>query len=372
MSSAARSTLVLTLMLALASYVSPSGIAASPSGEPVQVGVLCSFSGPETVTGTDMIRGIQMATDEINASGGIDGRPLKFIPEDIEYRADVAVDAVHKLIDVNKVPVILMCGGSGAMIPVAQYAKDKDVIVINTAASSPKLREYAGTIFSVVPLDDIVGKNLGDWVYASGHKTAVTVVPNNPYGLGVQDAVAAAFTAAGGKILGKVAYDEGKSDYRPELQRVQGFRPDAIISATYGDDGKLLLKQARQLGMKTPWYTTYPDIINVGDPQDANGVLCGVDLSARVGETFRSQYVARFGHAPDNPWAATAYDGLWLVALAMRQGGLTASDVRSGLPKVAATYVGATGKVVWDKTFQRTNYPLQRFCYTAGKLRPVR
>ncbi len=108
--------------------------------EPIPVGVISNLTGPETASGTDMVRGVELAVEQINNSGGINGRMIKLIVEDAEYRPEKGVEAAHKLIDVNKVPVILDVGGSGQMLPVGEYAQTQGVVLINTGASSPKLR----------------------------------------------------------------------------------------------------------------------------------------------------------------------------------------------------------------------------------------
>lgn len=294
--------------------------------------------------------------------------------EDSQSQSQAAIDAAHKLIDVNKVDIILMFGGSNLMIPVADYAKTKGVVVINTASSSPQLANYPGTLFSILPLDSIVGKELGQFTYGRGFKKAAVIVPNDAFGLGLTDAAGQAFTAAGGTIATTDKYTPNQSDYRADLQTVINSNPDVIISAGYGDDTKLIFKQARELGMTTPWYVAYPTIFTVENPDWMNGKLFGVDdatLSLKGTGPVDDAYKAKFNETPPTPNAYYSWDGLQLVAAAMAMGCPTAADVAKNLPTAASTFNGITGKIEFDSSGQRINVPLDQLQYTGGKLQLI-
>ena len=349
---------------------------AASTGEPIPVGIISNLTGPETSSGVDMVRGVELAIEELNKTGGVNGRPLQGITEDAEYRPEKGVEAAHKLIDVNKVPVVLNVGGSGLMLPVGEYAQTQGVTLINTGASSPKLREIT-TLCSVVPLDDIVGKVLGEWAYNESYRSAVTVVPNNPYGIGVQDNAAIGFEDMGGKVVGKIAYIEAQADYRPEVQQIQNFAPDVILSASYGDDANLFLKQTHEAGLDMPWYVTYPTIINVHDAESANNRLFGLEPGWDLPEAqnfMNNIYGAKFEGPPKTPWANYAYDGMMLVGLAMQQCGenVTGECIYQKMPEVAKTYQGVTGSIEFDEDCQRNNAPLVQMVYKDGELQLIK
>ena len=138
-----------------------------------------------------MVRGVQIAADEINKADGLNGKTIKLIVEE-------ALTAATKLYEVDKAPAVIMFGGSRLMIAVAELAKQDGKVLLNTSSSSAKLGDYPGTLFSILPLDDIVGKALGKYVAEKGVKSVATIVPNNTFGLGVANAAGQAFKAAGG------------------------------------------------------------------------------------------------------------------------------------------------------------------------------
>ncbi len=368
-----RKTLLAVSAAALAVIGVPWTDVSAQSDEPISVGLIANLTGTDVKTSVNMTRGVEMAVEDINAEGGIDGRPIELITEDSEYRAQEAMNAATKLYDVDGVEAAIMFGGSSLMIPVAELAQDKGKVLLNTSSSSPKLGEYPGTLFSVLPLDDIMGKELGEWVAARGAKTAAFVVPNNTFGTGLMDAAAAAFESKGGKVVAKVAYTEGQPDYRADMQTVAQANPDAIISAGYGDDSRTIFKNAQQLGIEAPWYAAYPTIFSIADKEWMSGRFFGVDnggTSLPSSREIAKRYEEGYGEEP-LAHVFYGYDAAQILAEAMKQGGAEASAIKTALPEVVETYSGATGKIVWDGRGQRIDPPIEFLAYKDGAFEVV-
>jgi branched-chain amino acid transport system substrate-binding protein len=341
--------------------------------EPIAVGVIANLTGSDVKSSLNMVRGVELGAEAVNAAGGVGGRPIKLIVEDSEYRTQEALNAATKLYDVDKVQAAIMFGGSSLMIPVAEMAKQKGRVLLNTSSSSPKLGQYPGTLFSILPLDDIVGKELGGWVASQGIKSAAFVVPNNTFGTGLMEAAGAAFEAGGGRILRKVAYTEGQPDYRADIQPVVQAKPEAIIAAGYGDDSAAVFKNARELGLQTPWYTAYPSIFTIENPAWMEGKLFGVDNGGYgqvTGQKLRQAYLDKYKEEP-LAHVFYGYDAVQLLALAMGKGGTDAAGIAKALPEVVKGYEGATGPIVWDERGQRIDPPIDLIALKGGKLETV-
>lgn len=346
---------------------------ASMSAQSISIGVIANLTGPDVRSSLNMVRGVEIGVAEINAQGGINGRTLKLITEDSEYRQQEAINAATKLYEIDGVEVAIMFGGSSLMIPVAELAEQKSKILMNTSSSSPKLGDYPGTLFSVLPLDDIMGKELGEWIASKGFKRAVGVVPNNTFGLGLLDATAKEFEQRGGSVARRVAYTEGKPDYRIDMQAAVQARPDVVISAGYGDDSRAVFKNARQLGLQVPWYVVYPTIFSVENEEWMSGKLYGIDNagpSLKSAREVKQKYVNKYGEDPI-AHVFYGYDAVWLVALAMRQGGTGAADIRKQLPQIAKNYSGATGTIEWDSRGQRIDPPIEYIEYKNGEFQVI-
>jgi branched-chain amino acid transport system substrate-binding protein len=359
------------LSLALAGAVATaSTLGAAQAADPIQIGVIANLTGQDVKTSVQMVRGVELAADDINAAGGINGQQIKLIVEDSEYRAQEALNAATKLYTVDKVEAAIMFGGSSLMIPVAQLAKEQGKILVNTSSSSPKLGEYPGTLFSILPLDDILAKDLGNLVADSGAKTAAVVVPNNAFGLGVAEAAAAAFKAKGGTIVETIAYTEGQPNYRADIQVLAGKKPDAIITCGYGDDSRTILRTVRELGIDAPWYAAYPSILEVENPEWMSGKLSGVDnggYSQGVGKAVLDKYKAKYNEEDVLAHVYYGYDALTVLAEAMKKGGADAASIATALPDAVKAYDGASGKIVWDDRGQRIDPPLDIITYKDGK-----
>jgi branched-chain amino acid transport system substrate-binding protein len=359
----------------LAAAISYSGHAAAADAEPVNVGVIANLTGSDVQSSLDMVRGVQLATDEVNAAGGVSGHPIKLIVEDSEYRPQAGLDAATKLFDVNNVNAAVVFGGSSVTIPIAKMAGPKGKIIMNTSASASELGQFGGTVFSTLPLDDIVGKALGEWVASKGVKKAVFVVPNNTFGTGLMDSATAGFEGKGGSVVSKIVYTEGQPDYRADMQAALQAKPDALMSAGYGDDTRTIFKAARELGIDAPWYVAYPSIFTVENPGWMEGKLSGVDnggLDSPVAQKIKKDYQDKFPKDGDpRPHYYYGYDAMMLLAKAMIAGGTDAPAIKKALPEVVKTYDGATGHIEWDDRGQRINPPVSYFEYKGGQLQPI-
>ena len=343
-----------------------SEAAQAQTKEPIPIGVIANLTGTDVKSSNEMVRGVQLAADAVNAAGGVSGHPIKLIVEDSQYKTQEALNAATKLFDIDKAPAVVMFGGSSLELAVAPVAKQKGKLLVNTSSSSAKLGEFPGTLFSLLPLDDIVGKSLGQWVAAQGVQSVAFVVPNSTFGTGLMDSAAGSFEAAGGKVIAKIAYSEGQPDYRADLQQLLAGKPEAIITAGYGDDSRTVFKNARGLGLTQNWYAAYPSILTVENEAWMNGRLMGVDNGGLTGETAKqvtAAYKAKFSDEP-TPHVYYGYDALMLIAKAAgAEGGLSSASMAQSV----VGYQGATGAVTWDARGQRINPPMDIISYKDGK-----
>ena len=101
--------------------------------ESVKIGVLIPLTGSSAFGGKKELIGIQIAVDEVNQLGGVLGRKLELIVEDTESRPQAAMDGIHKLVDVNNVPLVIGCHNSSSTIPSATYANSREEHQISIA-----------------------------------------------------------------------------------------------------------------------------------------------------------------------------------------------------------------------------------------------
>jgi len=347
------------------------------AAEPVVIGSISPLTGTNAVQGLDMKRGEQMALEEINAAGGICGRPLKIIWEDTESSAKGGMDAVHKLVEINKVPLIVGAYSSGISLPTGQWTNSKKVIQIAEASTSPKLREIGPYFFNIIGLDEVMGTMLAAFALESGANTFASITVNNPFGIGIEIWTKKTIDNAGKKWLEAVRYDEKKTDYRAEIERLFAKKPEAVFFTSYGTESKLILKQAYEMGLKPSkgWYADYPTMwSNEVIPVSAEGIL-GLKIGKARGvrlEQYQAAYQKRYGKgAKQTAFGAYAYDATWVAALALSMAGSTDTDkIAKALHIVSKAYGGVTGDKGFDQDGMQVTDYYQRMVYKGGKLIP--
>jgi branched-chain amino acid transport system substrate-binding protein len=363
----------------LAALVGAGISSPSEAAEPIIIGSINPLTGTNAVQGQDMKRGEALALEEINAAGGICGRPLKIIFEDTESSPKGGMDAVHKLVEVNKVPLILGAYSSGISLPTGQWTNSKRVIQIAEASTSPKLREIGPYFFDVMGLDEVMGTNLAKFAIETGAKKFASITVNNPFGIGIEIWTEKTVKDAGKEWVEAVRYDEKKTDYRAEIERLFAKKPEIVFFTAYGTESKLLLKQAYEMGLKPSmgWYADYMTMwSNEVIPETAEGIkglVIGTDVGARL-EEYQAAYKKGYGaQAKQTAFGAYAYDATWIAALALAMAGHTDTDkIANALYAVSRVYNGVTGDKSFDKDgMQITDY-YRRMVYTGGKLAPHR
>jgi len=347
------------------------------AAEPVVIGSISPLTGTNAVQGLDMKRGEQLALEEINAAGGICGRPLKIIWEDTESSAKGGMDAVHKLVEINKVPLIIGAYSSGISLPTGQWTNSKKVIQIAEASTSPKLREIGPYFFNIIGLDEVMGTLLAEFALESGANTFASITVNNPFGIGIEIWTKKIVDKAGKKWLEAVRYDEKKTDYRAEIERLFAKKPEVVFFTAYGTESKLILKQAYEMGLKPSkgWYADYLTMwSNEVIPETAEGIL-GLEIGKTGGvrlEEYQAAYQKRYGKdAKQTAFGAYAYDATWVAALALSMAGSTDTDeIAKALHIVSKVYSGVTGDKSFDQDGMQVTDYYQRMVYKGGKAIP--
>ncbi len=370
------------------------GLSTAPaSAEDVKLGMITPLTGASSVVGVDMQRGAELAMkrvqegyavpqksgDAIKIGPGLLGGSASLIVEDDESRPPAAMDAVRKLVNVDKVPIIIGEYSSGRTLPTGQFTNENRVLQISTGANSPTLRDIGPYFFSAIGLATAEGPELVKLAQKlTGAKKIATLFPNNPYGVGVEIATCDAAKTMGAECVAKVRYEEQKTDYRPELRQLTAPNPDAVIFFAYGADATLILRQAYEMKLDAAnkWIGT--EVSNweadVKDtPEIAEGIR-GIE-HAVGGEFYENEYVkpytAAYGEPPLSAFGAFAYDGTMLAALAINKAGSTDPDaLRAAMIEVSKSYKALTGDMTLDNDGMRLTQDYGTFIFKDGKLQP--
>jgi branched-chain amino acid transport system substrate-binding protein len=353
------------------------------AAEPHVIGAINPLSGTNAVQGRDMKRGEELALNEINATGGINGRPLRIIWEDTQSNADQGIKAVRKLVEKDKVPLIIGSYSSGVSLPTGQWTNSKKVIQISVASTAPELRKIGPYFFNVIGLDEVMGIKLAEFALESGAQTYASLVVDNPFGLGIEIWTEKGITKAGRQWLEALRYVENQEDYTAVIENLFAKKPEVVFLTAYGTDAKRILEQAHKMGLKPSkgWYADYMtmwyhDVV----PETAEGIK-GMVVGRHGGPRFKhyqEAYWNKFGvvyqkmyqrPVMQTAFGAYAYDATWIAALALRMAGSSNPDeIAEALHKVSTEYDGATGDKSFDQDGMQIMEYYQRMVYRDGKL----
>ena len=300
-------------------------VPASPDN-PFVIGVMESVTGPGETYGTVAVQAKEMAVDEINAAGGINGRELKLIVEDSKCAAQDAITAYNKLTDVDGVKIILGTSCSGAMLGAAPLAEADGVVLFSGLATNPDIANAGDYIFRTSMSDQQVGIDTGNVMWADGARTVATITEATDYAEGVRRTSVAQFEKLGGSVVGEERYASDITDFRSQLTKLTGDNPDAIHIASQSEfTGGTIIKQLRELGYDGPIYS---EIVPVGATaleiagDAATGVkaiLAVIDPANAKGQEVLSNFRERYDYLTLAWYIGSAYDDVYIAAECLKR-----------------------------------------------------
>ena len=238
--------------LALASVLSTSTATAQPAqGEPYRIGIILPMTGSTADYGADFNRGAQLAEEEINAAGGINGRPIRLVHGDSKNSPRDGVAEFRRLVDVEKVPAIISTM-TGVIVPQFPLSRETSTPMICVGAITPEIRKGGPTVFSNYPLADDEEKEIAEYIIKKlGHKTAAIIYENSSYGKTLSSIFIDEFKKMGGTILAEEVIEKGGRDFRSQITRIGATNPPVTVTYAYYAEGGLIVRQAAELGVKT-------------------------------------------------------------------------------------------------------------------------
>ena len=352
-----KSFIAIILLLLLAISCQRPKESVTPDSGPIKIGYFGDLSGPTFNFGKSASNGVLMAVDEINRSGGINGRKLDVVIEDDHGSPERAALLVTKLINEDKVLAVIAGGASGPSLAAAPRAQAAKIPLISPSSTDPAVTRTGDFIFRVCFIDAFQGEVMARFATSSlkARKAAIMVDFNNPYSRGLSEFFENSFKKLGGQIVSKQSYAQGDPDFRGQLSTIRSLEPDVVyVPGYYGDVG-LIAKQARQLGITEPllggdgWDA--PELWGIGG--DAlNGCYISnhysVEDPAPQIQAFINNYKSIYGNLVPDAHAALGYDAMRFLAEAIQKVGT--SDSQKLRDALAATkgFQGVTGKISMD------------------------
>ena len=292
--------LVIPAMLLSACDSGPQAPAATPNFTgSIRIGVAAPYTGDTADGGIQIMQGAQLAADETNAQGGVDGKKIEIVAADDQAASAKAQDVAKKLVDAGVVAVVGH-KDSGVSIPASAIYHAAGIVQITPTSSNPALTTQGfDTVFRVCPNDGIQGPFLAEFLIQKlGKKKIAVIHANTAYGQGLDLAFETRAKELGVTPLTVQEIKRGDKDFTDALQAIQPLAPEAIFYAGSLPEGIIVASQMKELGITATFLG--------GD------TLFQADFPRQVGSASEGAYVSSF--FPDVAKSQAKEDTTWVAA----------------------------------------------------------
>lgn len=316
----------------------------------VKIGFIGPLTGDAASTGLADKAAVEVAVDEVNKSGGINGHTLEVIFEDGQCDAKTANTAASKLINVDQVPVIIggLCSNeTGAF---GQMAMEKKVIVFSYGSSAPALSQLGKYFFRSYPSDSFEGKFDAEYAYNNfGARKIAIAYHLTDFATQIKNVFEPRFKELGGEIVSDEGAAQESRDYRTMLTKIKAANPDLIYLLMYPEGATVLMRQAEALGLQKK---IFGDAVLV-DPKlqkDIKDLKLAVFypeiVTPKSPDSFRSAVLAKTGGDQVPVSAPQAYDNVKIITEMMKEFGTDTEKIQEEMHKLS--YDGISGHIQFD------------------------
>lgn len=336
-----------------------AGASAQPKGEPIKIGLLTPITGNLARWGGYAQHGAGLAADEVNAAGGVLGRPLMVVAADSQCQPAQGVSALRRLITADKASIVIGDICSSVTLAAMPVVAESKVILLNAGSSHPDITYKAGVggnawTFRNYPTDELRTQIVTDYVVKQGAKRFSILNVDNDFGRGAATLTKKQLDKSGATLLSEDYFKSGETDFASVLTKIKNLKPDVLLMYGLPDSVPPLTAQMKAQGLKlrlagVAEFTT-PDIIKRSQADVLEGAVEGMSwapiLGGEANRAFVEAYRKRAGDPPQ-VHAFTHYESLKMLARAIAEAGSTDSGkVRDALARLQ--YDGLMGKVRFD------------------------
>ncbi|MBE2913690.1 ABC transporter substrate-binding protein [Anoxybacillus flavithermus] len=302
-------------------------------GDTIKIGANLELSGGAASYGQSIAEGLELAIEEINKEG-INGKKIELVKVDNKSDAAEATSGAIKLISQDKVVAIIGAATSTNTLAQVQVAQDNKIPLITPSGTNPTITNkdgkvndfvfrtcfidpFQGTVAAKFAIDDLKVKN-----------AAILIDSSSDYSKGLASSFKKAFEENGGKIVAEEAYVAKDTDFRATLTRIKSANPEFLFLPGYYEEVGLIVKQARELGIKVPimggdgWDS--PTLVEIAGPEALNNTFItnhysSGDPDPKI-QDFIKAFKAKYNKSPD-AFNALGYDTAYFLADAIKRAG---------------------------------------------------
>ncbi|MDR7574077.1 MAG: ABC transporter substrate-binding protein [Armatimonadota bacterium] len=322
---------------------------------PIRVGISTRLTGRAALIGDGDRKSVIMAMEEINAGGGIAGRPVEAVFADNRGVPSEAVAAARKLAEVDQVVAIVDSAGSSGTLAVMPILQELRVVNLAKTSTNPQIYAMSGVggnpwSFRMNLDDDMIADVYSGFI-AQRVRSLSILAYSDDFGRGAAAAYRPRLASRGVRVISEDFFDRGTPDYRPLLSRVKRLNPEGILLVMTAGDAMVFVRQFAELGMTQKIFSrgdiASPEFVSSikDSPQIAEGWMEATFWAEGVDPFYERRYRARWNSEPIIHGAMAYYALRYILAAAFddaaRAGRIDRETVRQGLSRIAvATPIG--------------------------------
>jgi branched-chain amino acid transport system substrate-binding protein len=328
-------------------------------GDKIRIGHFAALTGEVATFGQSTRKGVDLAMEQFNAAGGLNGKLVEVITYDDQSKPEEVSAVVTKLITQDRVLALIGEVASRLSLVAADKAMQFKTPMLSPSSTNPAVTQKGEYISRICFIDPFQGEVMAKFAIENlKAKTAVVIRDlKQDYSVGLADYFSKAFVAKGGKILADTSYQSGDSDYRAQLTEVRSKNPDVVFLPGYYGDVALIVRQARRLGIKQPilggdgWESE--DLIKVAGKEALENTYYSnhyaPDTKDPAAQSFIQSFRERYNGETPDAMAALGYDAFNVLMHAMGNAeSLSRDAIKDAIAKVK-DFPAVTGRITLDE-----------------------
>ena len=325
-----------------------TGGGGSAAAGDIKIGVVLDITGAGASLGVPERQTIEMLAEQVNAAGGINGRKVKLFIEDNQSKEDVAATATNKLINTEKVDILLGASRTGPSLAMRPIAEKAEIPMISLAANA-KIVDGSKWVFKTAQNDRVVLEKMVDDMKAKNIKKVAVARDASGFGEGIPEMLADVGKAAGIEVVKVEKFAPDATDFTSQITNLRSANPEAVLIWGIPPAAGLGQKAAKQLGVTVPIYQSH----GIGNQafldtaaDSANGLLAPLgrmlvadqlkadDPQKPVVTKFIADFKAKYNANPST-FAGHAYDGFMIAVESLKKAGTDKVKLRDAIEQTS-------------------------------------
>lgn len=303
----------------------------------IKLGFIGPLTGDAAKIGEQAKAAVEIAVEEINSEGGVNGKEIEVIYEDGMCDGKTANNAAQKLINIDKVTAIIGGTCSAETSAFTDLAEQNKVVVLSYCSSAPAITNAGDYIFRNYPSDAYQSVFAANYIFNElGYGKVAILYTNDDWGVGLQDAFEKAFTNLGGKIIAKESFTKDARDLRTQLAKIKTSNPDLLYFLGFSEASIPGLKQIKEISLKVPVFggDAWDDPKIFSEAGNAAEGILFTSIASKEDQEYKNKIMQKLGVDETTICGPQAYDAVYILGDIMKRVGANSVDIKDELYQI--------------------------------------